>query len=65
MADLKIRDLEKIKWYTDNSGATYYHDEVRGIEYQVQGEIVTAITYGPTARDQRLRCKKNVPLIRY
>ena len=65
VADLKISDLESLKWYTDDSGATYYHDRSRGIEYQVQGELVTAITYGPMARDARLRCKKNVPLIRY
>jgi hypothetical protein len=65
VADLKIRDLERVKWYTDASGATYYHDRGKGIEYQVQGEIVTAITYGPMARDMRLRCKKNVPLLRY
>ncbi len=65
VADLKIRDLERLKWYTDASGATYYHDRGRGIEYQVQGTMVTAITYGPMARDMRLRCKRNVPLIRY
>lgn len=65
VADLKIRDLARFKWYTDDSGATYYHDRGKGIEYQVQGEMVTAITYGPMARDVRLRCKKNVPLIRY
>lgn len=65
VSDLKVRDLESLKWYTDDSGATYYHDRGRGIEYQVQGDLVTAITYGPMARDMRLRCKKNVPLIRY
>ena len=65
VSDLKIRDWERLKWYTDNSGATYYHDRRKGIEYQVQGEIVTAITYGPMATDMKLRCKKNVPLIRY
>ena len=65
VADLKVRDLERLKWYTDKSGATYYRDRSKGIEYQVQGEMVTAITYGPMARDTKLRCKKNVPLIRY
>lgn len=65
VADLKIRDLERLKWYTDDSGATYYHDRVKGIEYQIEGDMVTAIAYGPMAKDKRLRCKKNVPLIRY
>ncbi|HEX9388913.1 MAG TPA: hypothetical protein VF918_21485 [Anaerolineales bacterium] len=63
--ELKIRNLSRYKWYTDNSGATYYHDKRRGIEYQVQDEMVTAITYGPAARDFRLLCRKNLPLIRY
>jgi hypothetical protein len=63
--DLKIRKLRRLKWYTDSSGATYYHDRVKGIEYQVQGKFVTAITYGPAASDRILHCKKNVPLIRY
>jgi hypothetical protein len=65
VAALKLRNFERLKWYTDNSGATYYRDKQRGIEYQVQGRIVTAITYGPTARDKPLQCKKNVPLLRY
>jgi hypothetical protein len=62
---LRIRNIERYKWYTGDSGATYYHDRVRGLEYQVQAGMVTAITYGPTSRDRALRCKQNVPLIRY
>ena len=62
---LHIRNIERYKWYTGDSGATYYHDRVRGLEYQVQEGMVTAITYGPAARDRALRCKRNTPLIRY
>jgi hypothetical protein len=65
LKDLKIRHLNRLKWYTDHAGATYYHDKQRGIEYQVEGKMVTAITYGPAAKDRPLRCRKNVPLIRY
>lgn len=65
LADLKIRNLRKMKWYTDSSGATYYHDAVRGIEYQVEGHLVTAISYGPGSADRRLQCRKHVPRIRY
>ena len=65
VADLRIGNLEKYKWYTGDSGATYYHDKRRGIEYQVQDEMVTAIAYGPTTRDRALRCRKDAPLIRY
>jgi hypothetical protein len=65
VADLKIRNIEKYKWYTGDSGATYYRDERRGVEYQVQDGMVTAIAYGPTTRDRGLRCRKNAPLIRY
>jgi hypothetical protein len=65
VASLKIRNIEKYKWYTGDSGATYYRDERRGIEYQVQDDLVTAIAYGPTTLDRALRCRKNVPLIRY
>ena len=61
----RIRNIERYKWYTDDSGASYYHDRVRGLEYQVEQGMVTAITYGPTSRDRRLLCKQNVPLIRY
>lgn len=62
---LHIRNIERYKWYTGDSGATYYHDRVRGLEYQVQEGMVTAITYGPAARDRTLRCKQHAPLIRY
>ena len=62
---LRIRNLQKYKWYTGASGATYYRDRVRGLEYQVQDGMVTAITYGPMAKDRALRCKKNLPLLRY
>ena len=62
---LRIRNLKKYKWYTGDSGATYYRDPFRGLEYQVQEGMVTAITYGPRAKDRALRCKKNLPLIRY
>jgi hypothetical protein len=65
VTDLKIRNLNRLKWYTDKSGATYYRDAVRGIEYQVEGDLVTAITYGPASTDARLRCSKDVRLIRY
>lgn len=62
---LRIQNIERFKWYTGESGATYYVDRRRGIEYQVQDELVTAIAYGPMARDLPLRCRKNVPLMRY
>lgn len=62
---LQIRNIEQYKWYTGASGATYYHDRVRGLEYQVQEGMVTAITYGPMKRDRALLCKRNVPKIRY
>ena len=65
LRDLKIRNLKKMKWYTDRSGATYYHDARRGIEYQVEGRLVTAITYGPGSEDRRLKCKPHQPRIRY
>lgn len=65
VAKLKIRNLIRYKWYTDNSGATYYHDKSRGIEYQVQGDVVTAITYGPSAKDSRLLCKRGLPRLKY
>ncbi len=65
LRDLKIRNLKALKWYTDESGATYYHDKWKGIEYQVVGDLVTAITYGPARADRMLRCKKNAPVIKY
>lgn len=63
--ELRIRNIEQYKWYTGDSGATYYHDKRRGIEYQMQEGMITAIAYGPTARDRVLLCKKNAPLLRY
>jgi hypothetical protein len=65
LSDLKVRNINGHKWYTDKFGATYYHDRMRGIEYQVQEGMVTAISYGPSARDTHLLCKKGIPLIRY
>ena len=65
VANLKIRNIEKYKWYTGDSGATYYHDKRSGIEYQVQDRMVTAIAYGPTISDRALRCSKDAPRIRY
>lgn len=65
VADLKIRNIEKYKWYTGDSGATYYHDQRSGIEYQVQDGMVTAIAYGPMTRDRRLRCRRDARRIRY
>ncbi len=65
VANLKIRNIERYKWYTGDSGATYYHDQQSGIEYQVQDGMVTAVSYGPTTRDRPLRCRKDVPRIRY
>ena len=65
LADLHIPDIEKLKWYTDDSGATYYDDKKQGVEYQVQENMVTGITYGPTDNDKDLLCDKNAPLIRY
>lgn len=62
---LRLRNIEKLKWYTGESGATYYRDRLRGLEYQVQNGMITAITYGPRASDRALLCKKNLPLIRY
>ena len=63
--NLKIRDLHKYKWYTDDSLTTYYRLPAQGLEYEVQNQRVISITYGPTARDKELMCKKNIPEIRY
>ncbi|MGI8732729.1 MAG: hypothetical protein ACR2LM_05440 [Pyrinomonadaceae bacterium] len=65
LRNLRIRNIERFKWYTGASGATYYRDRARGLEFQVQEGMVTAITYGPMIRDRALQCKKNVPLLRY
>jgi hypothetical protein len=62
---LKIKNIKKYKWYTDNSGATYYRLRRAGVEYQVQERKITGITFGPTLKDSHLLCKKNVPEIRY
>lgn len=63
--NLKIRNLQKFKWYTDDSLTTYYRLPAQGLEYEVQNNRVIGITYGPTERDKGLMCKKNVPEIRY
>jgi hypothetical protein len=62
---LKIRHLERYKWYTDDSFTTYYRLPAQGLEYSVQNGSVVDITYGPTEEDKKLLCKKNVPEIRY
>ena len=61
----KIRNLERYKWYTDDSLATYYRLAKQGVEYSVREGRVLNITYGPNARDNRLRCLKKMPEIRY
>ena len=65
LADLKISDIEKYKWYTDDSMTTYYQDKKQGIEYSVQDGMVTSITHGPTEGDEALLCNKNAPKIKY
>ena len=62
---LKIRNLEKHKWYTDDSFTTYYRLPAEGLEYSVQNKRVVDITYGPTKSDEKLLCKRDVPEIRY
>src|SRR5262249_18377592 len=62
---LKIKNLRRYKWYTDNAGATYYRLRRTGLEYQVQARHVTGITFGPAFQDHHLHCKKNVPELRY
>jgi len=62
---LGIRNLERYKWYTDDSLTTYYRLTAQGLEYEVQNRRVIGITYGPTTKDKRLLCRKNVPEIRY
>ena len=62
---LPIRNLQRYKWYTDDSLTTYYRLNAQGLEYEVQSQRVVGITYGPTTRDKHLLCKKNVPEIRY
>src|SRR5438270_11796877 len=62
---LKIKNLRRYKWYTDNAGATYYRLRRTGLEYQVQEHQITAITFGPAATDNHLHCKQNIPELRY
>ena len=62
---LKLKNLQRHKWYTDGSGATYYRLRNSGLEYQVQARHITGVTFGPAARDRPLLCKQNVPEIRY
>src|ERR1043165_845780 len=65
-ADQKIPDKEKLKWYTDDAGFSYYEDKKEGIEYSVNRDgMVEDITYGPSEKDEHLLCKKNAPKIRY
>jgi hypothetical protein len=65
-AELSVSNLEALKWYTDDSGATYYHDKKEGIEYSVNRlGFMESITYGPAERDAKLLCKINVPVIKY
>lgn len=65
LSKLKIPDIEKYKWYTDDSGATYYRLKDKGIEYEVQNKHITSITYGPTEKDAHLLCRKDAPEIKY
>src|SRR4026209_1912183 len=52
--DLKIRNLERYKWYTDDSLTTYYRLAKQGLEYSVRDGRVTNVTYGPTTQDNKL-----------
>ena len=65
----QLQEMKKFKWYTDDSGTTYYNNEVEGIQYSVsegeEGGLVTSITYGPTKSDEHLLCKKDAPKIKY
>lgn len=65
LSSLKTRNIERNKWYTGDSGATYYRLKRAGIEYQVQQGKITGITFGPTLKDRYLLCRKNVPEMRY
>jgi hypothetical protein len=59
LSDLKLPDIEKYKWYTDDDGITYYHDKKAGLLYSVnRSGAVYFITYGPAEADQKLLCKK-------
>jgi hypothetical protein len=63
--DLKIRNLERYKWYTDDSLTTYYRLAKQGVEYSVRDGRVMGVTYGPTTRDNKLLCVRNAREIRY
>jgi len=66
VADLHVPDFEQYRWYTDDSSATYYHDKKEGVLYTVlESGMVQDITYGPTEKDNSLRCKPNAPVIKY
>ena len=69
LSKLQLQEMKKFKWYTDDSGWTYYHDEVEGVQYAVSegedGGLVGSITYGPTKKDEHLLCNKSAPKIRY
>jgi hypothetical protein len=62
---LGIRNLERYKWYTDDTLATYYRLPKEGLEYSVRDGRVLEVTYGPTENDKSLLCRKDVPEIRY
>lgn len=65
ISDLKIPDLEKLKWYTDDTQTTYYQDNEKGIEYSVSDGAIRSMSYGPKQTDEKLLCRKNAPKIRY
>ena len=65
LKELNIPDIEKYKWYTDDTLTTYYHNKEEGVEYSVRDGMVHRITYGPRGRDKYLLCKKDTPVIRY
>lgn len=62
---LKIRNLQRYKWYTDKSRTTHYRLPGPGLEFSVKNGRVVDITYGPTDKDKGLLCSKNVPARRY
>ncbi len=64
LVNLKIPNVEKYKWYTDDAGFTYYRIERDGIEYEVENGKVTSIVYGPSEKDKALICK-DAPKIKY
>lgn len=62
---LKIPDLDKLFWYEDDAGASYYRDKKEGTEYSVMDGKVIDIAYGPTEKDKSLLCNKNAPEIKH